>query len=44
MREKTLFDVDSLNAQEIDLILRRAHATPKALVQRAAEFNRSSGP
>ena len=35
MREKSLFDVDPLNAEEIELILRRAHAIPKALVQRS---------
>jgi hypothetical protein len=28
----------------MERILRRAYATPKALVQRAAEFNGSGGP
>jgi hypothetical protein len=44
MREKSLFDVDPLSGEEMEQILRRAYATPKALVQRAAEFNGSSGP
>jgi tripartite-type tricarboxylate transporter receptor subunit TctC len=42
--EKLLFDVDPLNGGEMEQILRRAYATPKALVQRAAEFNGSGGP
>jgi tripartite-type tricarboxylate transporter receptor subunit TctC len=42
--EKSLFDVDPLNGEEMEQILRRAYATPKALVQRAAEFNGSGGP
>jgi hypothetical protein len=41
--EKSLFDVDPLNGEEMEQILRRAYATPKALVQRAAEFNGSGG-
>jgi tripartite-type tricarboxylate transporter receptor subunit TctC len=41
--EKSLFDVDPLTGEEMEQILRRAYATPKALVQRAAEFNGSGG-
>jgi hypothetical protein len=44
MREKSLFDVDPINGQEMVQILRRAYATAKVLVQRAAEFNGSGGP
>jgi len=42
--QKSLFDVDPLSGEEMEQILRRAYATPKALVQRAAEFNGSGGP
>ena len=41
--QKSLFDVDPLSGEEMETILRRAYATPKELVQRAAEFNRSGG-
>jgi tripartite-type tricarboxylate transporter receptor subunit TctC len=41
--EKSLFDVDPLSGEEMEQILRRAYATPKPLVQRAAEFNGSGG-
>jgi tripartite-type tricarboxylate transporter receptor subunit TctC len=41
--EKSLFDVDPLTGEEMEQILRRAYATPKELVQRAAEFNGSGG-
>jgi hypothetical protein len=41
---KSLFDVDPLSGEEMEQILRRAYTTPKALVQRAAEFNGSGGP
>jgi tripartite-type tricarboxylate transporter receptor subunit TctC len=40
---KSLFDVDPLTGEEMERILRQAYATPKALVQRAAEFNGSGG-
>ncbi len=41
----SLFDVDPLDGEEMEhsLLLRRAYATPKALVQRAAEFYGSGG-
>jgi tripartite-type tricarboxylate transporter receptor subunit TctC len=42
--EKSLFDVDPLSGEEMQRILERAYATPKALVARAAEFNGSGGP
>jgi tripartite-type tricarboxylate transporter receptor subunit TctC len=41
--EKSLFDVDPLTGEEMERILRQAYATPKALIQRAAEFNGSGG-
>jgi tripartite-type tricarboxylate transporter receptor subunit TctC len=41
--KKSLFDVDPLTGEEMERILRQAYATPKALVQRAAEFNGSGG-
>jgi hypothetical protein len=41
--EKSLFDVDPLTGEEMERILRQAYATPKELVQRAAEFNGSGG-
>ncbi len=41
--QKSMFDVDPLSGEEMETILRRAYATPKALVQRAAEFNGSGG-
>ena len=34
-----MFDVDPPNGEEMEQILRRAYATPKALARRAAEFN-----
>ena len=40
---KSHFDVDPLTGEEMERILRQAYATPKALVQRAAEFNGSGG-
>jgi hypothetical protein len=42
--QKSLFDVDPLIGEEMERILRRAYATPKAMVQRAAELNGSGGP
>ena len=42
--EKSLFDVDPLTGEEMEQILKRAYATPKALIDRAAEFNGSGGP
>lgn len=42
--QKSLFDIDPLSGEEMEQILRRAYATPKALVQRAAELNGSGGP
>ncbi len=39
--KKSLFDVDPLTGEEMERILRQAYATPKELVQRAAEFNGS---
>jgi hypothetical protein len=39
--EQSLFDVDPLTGEEMEQILARAYATPKELVQRAAEFNGS---
>jgi len=41
--QKSMFDVDPLTGEEMEQILRRAYATPKELVQRAAEFNGSGG-
>jgi hypothetical protein len=41
--EKSLFDVVPLSGEEMEAILRRAYATPKELVKRAAEFNGSGG-
>ena len=41
--KKSLIDVDPLSGEEIERILRQAYATPKELVQRAAEFNGSGG-
>ena len=41
--EKSIFDVDPLTGEEMEQILKRAYATPKALIQRAAEFNGSGG-
>jgi len=41
--QKSLFDVNPLTGEEMEQILRRAYATPKALVQRAAELNGSGG-
>lgn len=38
-----MFDVDPPNGEEMEQILRRAYATSKALVQRAAEFNGRAG-
>jgi tripartite-type tricarboxylate transporter receptor subunit TctC len=42
--EKSMFDVDPITGEEMQRILARAYATPKPLVQRAAEFNGSGGP
>lgn len=39
--QRSFFDVDPLTGEEMEQILARAYATPKALVQRAAELNRS---
>jgi len=41
--QKSLFDVNPLTGEEMEQVLRRAYATPKALVQRAAELNGSGG-
>jgi tripartite-type tricarboxylate transporter receptor subunit TctC len=41
--QKSLFDVDPLTGEEMEQVLKRAYATPKVLVQRAAEFNGSGG-
>jgi tripartite-type tricarboxylate transporter receptor subunit TctC len=41
--QKSMFDVDPLTGEEMEQILRRAYATPKELIQRAAEFNGSGG-
>jgi len=41
--QKSLFDIDPLTGEEMETILRRAYATPKELIQRAAEFNGSGG-
>ena len=41
--EKSLFDVDPLTGEQMERILKQAYATPKELVQRAAEFNGSGG-
>jgi tripartite-type tricarboxylate transporter receptor subunit TctC len=37
--EKTLLEVDPLTGEEMEQKLKRAYATPKALVQKAAEFS-----
>jgi tripartite-type tricarboxylate transporter receptor subunit TctC len=37
--EKTLLEVDPLSGEEMEQMLKRAYATPKALVQKAAEFS-----
>jgi hypothetical protein len=42
--ERSLLEVDPLTGEEMEQILRRAYATPKAFVQRASEFNGSGGP
>ena len=41
--QKSLFDVDPLTGEEMERILQRAYATPKALIRRAAELNGSGG-
>jgi tripartite-type tricarboxylate transporter receptor subunit TctC len=41
--QKSMFDVDPLTGEEMEQILRRAYATSKELIQRAAEFNGSGG-
>jgi tripartite-type tricarboxylate transporter receptor subunit TctC len=37
--EKTMLEVDPITGEEMEQMLKRAYATPKALVQRAAEFS-----
>lgn len=37
--EKTMLEVDPISGEEMEQMLKRAYATPKALVQRAAEFS-----
>ncbi len=37
--EKTLLEVDPVTGEEMEQILKRAYAAPRALVQRAAEFS-----
>ena len=41
--EKGMLDVDPVSGEEMEQILQRIYATPKALIQRAAEFNGSGG-
>jgi tripartite-type tricarboxylate transporter receptor subunit TctC len=41
--EKSMFDVDPLTGEEMEQILQRAYATPKAIVERAAQLNGSGG-
>jgi tripartite-type tricarboxylate transporter receptor subunit TctC len=41
--EKTLLEVDPVTGEEMEQILKNAYATPKALVQRAAEFSGAGG-
>jgi len=42
--ERSMFEVSPISGEEMEQILRRTYATPKALVQKAAEFNGSGGP
>ena len=42
--ERSTLEFDPLTGEEMEWILQRAYATPKALVQRAAKFNGSGGP
>jgi Tripartite tricarboxylate transporter family receptor len=39
--EKGMLDVDPVSGEEMEQILQHIYATPKALIQRAAEFNGS---
>src|SRR5262249_6999106 len=41
--EKSLLEVDPLTGEEMEQILKRAYATPKALIERAGQFNGSGG-
>ena len=41
--DKGMLDVDPVSGEEMEQILQRIYATPKALIQRAAEFNGSGG-
>jgi tripartite-type tricarboxylate transporter receptor subunit TctC len=41
--EKSLLEVDPLTGEEMEEILKRAYATPKPLIERAAQFNGSGG-
>jgi hypothetical protein len=41
--QKSMFDVDPLTGEEMEAILQRAYATPKAIVDRAAQLNGSGG-
>jgi len=41
--EKSMFDVTPVSGEEMEQILKRAYATPKTLVERAAELNGSGG-
>ena len=40
---KSMFDVDPLTGEDMEQILKRAYATPKAIVARAAQLNGSGG-
>jgi hypothetical protein len=40
---KGMLDVDPVSGEEMEHILQRIYATPKPLIQRAAEFNGSGG-
>ena len=41
--ERALLEVDPVTGEEMEELLRRAYATPKALVQKAAEYSGSGG-
>jgi tripartite-type tricarboxylate transporter receptor subunit TctC len=41
--KKSLFDINPLTGEQMEAILRRAYATPKAMVRRAGELNGSGG-
>jgi tripartite-type tricarboxylate transporter receptor subunit TctC len=41
--EKTLLEVDPVTGQEMEQILKRAYAAPKALVEKAAQFSAGGG-